>query len=209
MATAPRRLTRTERQAQTRADLLEAAARVFSRRGFAGASVEAIAAEAGYTRGAFYSNFSSKEELFAELLQQRVFATYRAWALESADPRTRPSAREVGERAGALQADRDTSWLFVLWLELLAHAGRDGEFRKIAAEFWRHTRALGAAAVAAAYAEAGKTPPANPARLASAFIALDVGLAVQHWVDPEEAPLDLYPELFELLFEPLDPATGR
>ena len=93
----------------------------------------------------------------------------------------RPSAREIGERAGALQANRDTSWLFVLWLELLAHAGRDGEFRKMAAEFWRGTRALGAAAVSAAYEEAGKTPPADPARIASAFIALDVGLAVQHW----------------------------
>jgi len=116
----------------------------------------------------------------------------------------RPSAREIGERAGALQANRDTSWLFVLWLELLAHAGRDGEFRKMAAEFWRGTRALGAAAVSAAYEEAGKTPPADPARIASAFIALDVGLAVQHWVDPEGAPLDLYPELFELLFAPLE-----
>jgi AcrR family transcriptional regulator len=199
------RLTRAERQAQTRSQLLEAAGRVFADRGFDGASVEAIVAEAGYTRGAFYSNFSSKEELFAELLQERVFATYRAMAMASADPQTRPTARDVGERAGAMHSDPDTSWLFVLWLELLAHAGRDGEFREIAAEFWKGTRALGAAAVSAAYAEAGKTPPADPARIASAFIALDVGLAVQHWVDPDDAPLDLYPELFELLFEPLEP----
>jgi len=205
MATAQPRLTRAERQARTRSELIEAAARVFAQRGFGGASVEAIAAEAGYTRGAFYSNFSSKEELFAELLQERVFATYRAWAVESADPTTRPTAREVGERAGALQDNPDTGWLFVLWLELLAHAGRDGEFRKIAAEFWRGTRALGAAAIAGAYEEAGRTPPADPARIASAFIALDVGLAVQHWVDPEGAPLDLYPELFDVLLGPLDP----
>jgi AcrR family transcriptional regulator len=205
MATARPRLSRAEKQAQTRSELLEAAARVFVKRGFAGASVEAIAAEAGFTRGAFYSNFSSKEELFAELLQERVFATYRALALESADPATRPTARELGERAGALQDHPESRWLFVLWLELLAHAGRDGEFRDIAAEFWKGTRALGAAGIAAAYEEAGKTPPGDPARLASAFIALDVGLAMQHWVDPEGASLDLYPELFALLFDPLDP----
>jgi AcrR family transcriptional regulator len=209
MATARPRLSRAEQQARTRSDLVEAAGRLFAQRGFAGTSVEAIAADAGYTRGAFYSNFSSKEELFAELLQQRVFATYRAMALESADPSRRPTAREVGEQAGALQGNPDTHWLFVLWLELLAHAGRDGDFRRIAAEFWRGTRALGAAAITAAYEEAGRTPPTDPERLASAFIALDVGLAVQHWVDPEGAPLDLYPELFELLLEPLDPAAGR
>ena len=61
-------MTRAERRAQTRAALLDAAARVFAERGFGGASVEAIAAEAGYTRGAFYSNFASKEELFVALL---------------------------------------------------------------------------------------------------------------------------------------------
>jgi hypothetical protein len=49
-------------------------------------------------------------------------------------------------------------------------------------------------------------PPAEPERLASALIAMDIGLALQHFVDPEAAPLDLYPELYELLFSPLDPA---
>ena len=207
MPTTRPRLTRAERRAQTRSELIDAATRVFARRGFEGASVEAIAAEAGYTRGAFYSNFASKEELFAELLQQRVFATYRAMAMESGEAQTRPTPREVGERAGALQANPNARWLFVLWLELLAHAGRDDKFRKIAAEFWKGTRALGAAAVEAAYAGTGKSPPADPERLACAFIALDLGLAVQHWVDPEEAPLDLYPVLFDLLFAPLGPGS--
>src|SRR6266498_2622345 len=71
------RLTQTERRAQTRAKLLEAGWTVFLRRGYAGSSVEEIASEAGYTRGAFYYNFKSIGDLFAELLQERVYSLYR------------------------------------------------------------------------------------------------------------------------------------
>jgi AcrR family transcriptional regulator len=201
------RLTRAERQEQTRAALIEAAGRVFVERGFAGSSVEAIAAEAGFTRGAFYSNFRSKEELFAELLQRRVYSLYADLARQSADPATRPGPRETGERLAAVQADPAGRWIFRLWLELLAHAGRDDEFRKIAAGFWSGNRALTARAIATAYEEAGMPPPLPPDRLASAWIAIDIGLALQHFVDPEGAPLELYPELCELLFGRLVPAT--
>ena len=63
----PARLTREQSRAQTRERLLASAAVVFSREGFAGASVDRIAEEAGYSKGALYSNFSSKDELFFEL----------------------------------------------------------------------------------------------------------------------------------------------
>jgi AcrR family transcriptional regulator len=198
------RLTRAERRAQTRQALVDAAARVFIERGFAGASVESIAEEAGYTRGAFYSNFTSKEELFAELLQQRVYAAYREMAERSAAGE-RPSLRETGERLAAIQADPGGQWLFRLWLELLAHAGRDEAFRTIAADFWRGTRELTAQAIERSYREARRRPPAPPRELATAMIALDVGLALQHFVDGEQVPLDVYPQLYELLFRPLAP----
>jgi AcrR family transcriptional regulator len=201
---APARLTRAEQREQTRQALLDAAARVFIRRGFAGSSVEAIAAEAGYTRGAFYSNFASKEELFAQLLQQRVYSVYRGMAEEAAQGK-RPSFHETGERLAEIQADEEGHWLFRLWLELLAHAGRDDDFRAIAAGFWSGNRALTAKGIADAYEEAGAEPPAPPQDLATAMIALDIGLALQHFVDPEGAPLRLYPELYELLFGTLAP----
>lgn len=66
-----KRLTRDEAKAQTRARLLESAARVFVARGFAGASVEEIAESAGFSIGALYSNFDSKEQLFIELMSAR------------------------------------------------------------------------------------------------------------------------------------------
>ena len=196
-----KRLTRVEKRAQTREALLAAAGRVFVREGFHRASVEKITAEAGFSRGAYYSNFSSKEELFAELLQERVYSLYRAMALERLgdDPERMPSERETGEQLAAIQAGRDGRWMFSLWLELLAAAGRDKQFKELAARFWRGNRALTAEVVR----QAGAPPPVPAEHLATALIALDVGLALQHFVDPEAVPLELYPELFELLFRPL------
>ena len=56
----------------TREKLFEAAARVFEEQGIGGASIEAIAAAAGFTRGAFYSNFKSKDELIIAMLEDHV-----------------------------------------------------------------------------------------------------------------------------------------
>jgi AcrR family transcriptional regulator len=198
------RVSRAERQARTRQELLDAAARVFLKRGFEGASIEAITEEAGYTRGAFYSNFSSKGELFAELLQQRVYETYRDMAAATVAGE-RPSMRQTGERLAAIQAAEEGRWLFRLWLELLAHAGRDEQFRTLAAQFWSTTRELSAAGIKSAYEEAGQKPPAPPKQLATSLIAMDIGLALQHFVDPDAVPLSDYPELYELVFSPLAP----
>jgi AcrR family transcriptional regulator len=198
------RLTRAESQAQTRKDLLEAAARVFAERGYERASIEAITEEAGYTRGAFYSNFSSKAELFTELLQERAYGAYRQMAAASAEGERVP-LRETGERLAALQENPDGRWLFRLWLELLAQAGRDDQLRSLAGGFWSATRTMSAEGIRRAFDEAGTEPPAAPDRLATAMIALDIGLALQHFVDPDAVPLDTYTELYPLLFEPLAP----
>jgi AcrR family transcriptional regulator len=195
------RLTRSESQARTRAALLEAGAQVFVERGFAAASVEAIAARAGFTRGAFYSNFSSKEQLFAELLQERVYAMYRRLTEHAESEGWDP--RESGARLAAIQADPDGRWMFRLWLELLAHAGRSEEMRRLASEFWSGNRALIAALVRRRYDERGTAPPIAPERLASALIAMDVGLALQHHVDPDAVPLDVYLDVWETVFGPL------
>jgi AcrR family transcriptional regulator len=198
-------MTRAERRAQTRAALLDAAARVFVDRGFAGASVEAIAAEAGYTRGAFYSNFATKEELFVALLQERGFELARSVARKGAGL----TPGEVGAYAAAVHTHAIEEWMIRLFLEVLAHAGRDPETRRLAAGFWSGTREIGAEQVRRLYAAAGREPPADPSEIASAFIALEVGLGLQRYVDPDAVSLDAYPRLFELLFGPLYRETRR
>jgi AcrR family transcriptional regulator len=205
----PIRLTRAERQAETRRSLLDAAARVFIRRGFEGASIEAIAAEAGYTRGAFYSNFESKEQLFVELLQERVYDRYRKLLTRVPADRSPVEAFRAGVRElMELYRRRDEPWLFELWLECLAHVARHPEFASLAATFWRGTRATMAAAWEETARAQGRELPVDAPHIAIALTALDIGLAVQNLVDPEEAPLELYPELYELLFVPLLQPAG-
>ena len=65
------RLTRQEQQARTRSRLMNAASKVFSCKGMQQASIDEVAQEAGYTKGAFYANFKSKEELFLAMLDEQ------------------------------------------------------------------------------------------------------------------------------------------
>ena len=123
---------------------------MIAERGFHGASIEAIAAEAGYTGGAFYSNFASKEELFAALLHERVFKSWARLLAESAQAETRPTARQLGEASAALNRHPDARWVIGLWLELMANADRDERFREIAAGLWRQTRVMSTVAMTAA-----------------------------------------------------------
>src|SRR4051794_37042433 len=67
-----RYVRRTERRQQTRDELLDAATRLFASRGFGGASIDEIAAAAGYTSGAIYANFAGKEDLFLSAFEQQI-----------------------------------------------------------------------------------------------------------------------------------------
>lgn len=96
----------TRRRAETRRRLFAAALETFAERGFYGASVEDICERAGYTRGAFYSNFASKEELFfglyAEQAQRLVEAVAAACGVNVAGERIRPAPEPAAaERAAA------------------------------------------------------------------------------------------------------------
>ena len=200
----PSRLSRAESQARTRQALLDAAAAVFVERGLHRTSVEAIAERAGFTRGAFYSNFESKEALFAELLQSTVYRAYREMAEgQLATDGPLPTARESAETLARIQAHPDGRWMFRLWLELLLEAGRNEEMRALAVEFWRSNRELISRIVAKRYSDAGADLPLAPKTLTSALIAMDIGLAIQHYVDPDTVPLDVYPEVFGELFDRL------
>ena len=206
--TRPRRLTRDEKKAETRRRLLEAAAEVFIRRGFQGASVEEICEEAGFTRGAFYSNFRTKEEMFVELLHERVYRDFRE--LLQSVPMERPprerlrwAVTELQRRYERSEEAGEKGWLSALWLECLAHAARHPEFRSFAATFWSGIRAMNAAGFDETSKDTGRPLPIEPKHLATSMIALDIGLAVQRLVDPDEVPLELYPRLYELLFAPL------
>src|SRR6516164_38206 len=109
-ATLSRRQERTE---ITRARLIQSAEKVFARDGFEAAKLEEIAADAGYTRGAFYANFDSKEDLFFALLEREVETRigalereFKLLAVRHPEVRQRLAAmhrRFVGPRVGFLE----------------------------------------------------------------------------------------------------------
>jgi AcrR family transcriptional regulator len=198
------RLTRSEQQARTRAALIDAAGEAFLERGFAGASVEEIATRAGFTRGAFYSNFASKEELLTELLHQRIYDVYARMMEErmrrvGAGERL-PTMRENGEALAEVQGTEHGAGLMGLILELLAQSSRSDDARGLAATFWSGNRDATAELTRRAFAARGEEPPFDPDAIATALIALDIGLSVQRYVDPDAVPLTRWPDLFDLLF---------
>src|SRR6266511_4083373 len=109
-----RRLTRKEKQAHTRSCLMKSAAKVFTRRGLQQASIDEVAEEAGFTKGAFYANFASKEELFLAMLDERF--AQRLEEIErvlTSDASTEEMARRAGDDFSAyLRADPEWQRLF-------------------------------------------------------------------------------------------------
>ena len=121
------RLTREESREQTRRRLLDAATLSVAKKGLAATSVEDIAAEAGYTRGAFYSNFKSKIDLFVELLwRDHHNVKEDLWKLLDA-----PSGEDLKKQLTLFYAQRYRDHNnYVIWAEARLYAVRDVEFRQ-------------------------------------------------------------------------------
>lgn len=177
---ARRRLTREESQARTRERLLEAARLVFGTHGYHGASVDAIATEAGYSKGAVYSNFESKEDLLLELdrlYMREQISKIDVLLTELAASRASPKMVEkaIVHWIDGLMADQA---LFVLSTELHLHAQRHPAFAaKCAAMKSEHRTAL-AALIGRMFEGMGKERPDNADDIAAVMIGLSMGLAV-------------------------------
>ena len=133
----PRTRVRPTRQ-QTLERLLDGAAEAFAERGFHGATVDDICAKAGLTRGAYYSSFGDKEELFLAL-SDRVAAALTAslhHALEAVDPGAQTSW-EDGVEGYLRHRKLDRNW-HLLDTEVSLHAARNSSF---AARLAQHGRA--------------------------------------------------------------------
>lgn len=203
------RLTRKEQQARTRATLVESATRVFADKGLHGASIDDIAAAAGFTKGAFYANFKSKEELFLVMLDvhfaERLASIERATSNHTDIPQ---QAERVGrEFVAALRGDEDWCRLF---LEFSSHAARHEEFR---AEFVARTDAMraGVAAILARRAaESGIVPTVEPDVVARMTFAMAHGVAIEQLLD-ETTPADLFGVMLRMFFTGLavDAASTR
>jgi AcrR family transcriptional regulator len=205
-----KRQTQRERRERTREAILLAASRVFARLGFHATSLETIAEEAGFSRGAVYYNFSDKEELFLELLDRRC--AERAQDIRDVFTGGDADVAATGEQAQlaarhALDAmTGDPEWR-ALYLEFLAHAARDRGFRRAFARRTDEMRAALDEVVAERAEPVADALPMTPRQLAAVIDALGVGLWAHHMLHGSRAvPPDLFSDAVALI---IDGAVAR
>jgi AcrR family transcriptional regulator len=177
--------TRAERQAQTRTELIEAAERLFIRQGFHPTSLDAVAAEAGYTKGAVYSNFTSKEDLFFVVYERRVEAFLPELERTLATTDDLPAALLSVTSSHRARREREPDgWLAVFlefWTYVLRHPEHRARFAEIHA---RYTEPF-AQALSRWAGERGIELPLDARRLTVASTVLVLGMGLERLTQPD------------------------
>lgn len=176
----------TRRRGETRARLLDAAFQVFAQQGFGRATVEQICEQAGFTRGAFYSNFSSLDELFLAMWERNTEQlTLALRAAVNAEARRPNSWAELEAYARRLIASVpvDDNWYRVS-AEFTAHALRNPALKRVIAAREDGILAALLPILADALAGAGRRAT-DPAALGRALVAVHDGTSVQCLMEPD------------------------
>jgi AcrR family transcriptional regulator len=179
-----KRLTREDSRDQTRQRLLDAAQKLIARKGLSAASVEDIAAAAGYTRGAFYSNFSSKGDLFIELLRRDHVETHAELAALRSDALPLDLIQKrTREIYGRLYRNNES---FMNWTEARLLAARDTKFRSRLNALLAEKRGQIAEFIEYFYQRAGVASPVPESAMAMGFMALVEGVKLSMLSSPAD-----------------------
>jgi AcrR family transcriptional regulator len=175
----------------TREKLYEAAARVFGEQGIGGASIEAIAAAAGFSRGAFYSNFKSKDELIIAMIEDHVEQSIR----RNLD--LLAVHKNLADFIDALKAmDRTRQDPLgrspLLHMEMILYVARAEKRRPELAKRLRARRKLIADIVETTLKNSGRNGVLNPTWTGSIVLALEDGFRLHRLIDPETTPADSF-----------------
>jgi AcrR family transcriptional regulator len=202
-----RRLTRKQRQAHTRARLMHSAAKVAAARGLDGASLDLVAEEAGFTKGAVYANFESKEALFLAMLDerfaQRVAELDRVLASEGT---IEEQARQAGsDFIAAIEAEPEWERLF---FEFAAYAARNEGFRLELVKRYRGLRERIAELFERRAGEVGMEPPLPASQVAMMTFAMANGVGLERLLEPEAVDDDLFPSMLVTFFAGLQSRDG-
>jgi len=191
------RMSRADRQAQTRRALLDAGRELFVREGFHGATLDRVAADAGYTKGAVYANFPTKADLFLAIFEERV-ETRRARMREIAERATSPAELRDRQMADWQRVLRDERAWSLLLLEFWVHAARDPALRDRLRELHLRIRATLAEIVGAA---GGTGAGLDPEAFATAQMALGNGMNLEAFLDPDGTIPDTMERAARALYE--------
>jgi AcrR family transcriptional regulator len=194
-----KRLTREDSRDQTTQRLLDAAQKLIAKKGLSAASVEDIAAAAGYTRGAFYSNFSSKGDLFIELLRRDHEKTHAVLGALRSDTLSLDYIQErTRDLYGQLYYDNES---FMNWTEARMLAARDTRFRAKLNALLEEKRGQIAQFIDYFYERAGVVPPVPPAALALGFMALVEGMKLSMLSSPGDMPAGTVESVLSLFID--------
>ncbi len=181
-----KRLTREDSRDQTTRRLLDAAQKLIARKGLSAASVEDIAEAAGYTRGAFYSNFNSKGDLFIELLRRDHAKTHAELdALRNDELSLDHIQARTRDLYGQVYHDTES---FMNWIEARMLAARDAKFRVKLNALLAEKRGRIAEFIEYFYQRVGVEAPVPPAALATGFMALVEGMNLSMLSSPTDVP---------------------
>jgi len=174
------------RRAATVERLLDAALETFAEQGFAASSVEDVCSRGGFTRGAFYSSFRSKDELFAALMHREVERDLAraAGMLTGLGDEPDPVTAAVDRSLALFRVGR--VWTLVT-TEYALHAARHPEAAEVLRRYRRQMRDSLVELIAPALAEAGLHLRVPAAELIRAVFALHAGMTVLSLTDPAEA----------------------
>ena len=206
-ATEQRRSRREERKEETRAELIAAAARVFARSGFHGASLEAIAREAGYTTGAIYWHFTGKDDLFLGVFEDYTTTRVHEYAAiqQGVDDGDLPPRAWADQWMRRLDAEPE---LLVLILEFAVHAWRNPPLREAFATRMAAGRLAVARILEDEAARAGVELPMPAEALGTLVRELGTGLGLARLIDPDGIPDGLFGDVVEIMVR-LAVADGR
>jgi len=216
----PERQRRAKR-ADVRAKILESAHVVFAEKGYEGASLESVAEAAGFSRGAVYSNFANKEELFFELVSACI--DERAEVVRAAEAKNTARSRAVDGGSGKLPlaaanaklagkllrelSEADPVWQ-TMSIEFWLRCTRNEELKNKLAEKRRLMRAkIADSAQAQALLLGLELSRSESMDLATLLLALSNGLGIEGLIDPEAVRPALFGEALASIIAP--PATVR
>lgn len=180
--------------------MLDAAWVVFARRGIGATSVEELASEAGFTRGAFYSNFADKDAFVLALIDDRMARTVRELDALYA------SAGSLADFLHAFTVHQRSAAEPVLFAELWLYAQRNPAVQEGLAAQLHVARDAVARIVEDDLTRAGIALPAPPAQLAAIVVAIEDGLGLHRALDPSEYPEDMFEQVIMFLRSLLVPS---
>jgi AcrR family transcriptional regulator len=183
---------------ETRQRLFEAAAEVFAEAGVGAATIEEIASTAGFTRGAFYSNFASKEALVLAMLDDHLTRS-QAYNLALHDRHPDAGGMVQALRDDEGRADDPLHQNPLLQVELMLYAARTSDLRPALGEHLRTMRGLVGTIAAETIQAAGAEPSVDVLELGTILVAIEDGLRLHRIIDPDSTPADAFFTALETL----------